>query len=171
MQGKATFLGHPLHQMLVVFPLGLLGASVAFDWLALGMDSAQFSLVAFYLIAGGLISGLLAAPFGLIDWMSIPKGSRAQRIGLIHAGGNVIVLLLFAASWVLREPAPVSPPWQAYALAWGGALGSLVTALLGGELVDRLGVGVSEGANVDAPSSLSTRQVPVRARTQTAQRP
>ena len=171
MQGQATFLGHPLHQMLVVFPLGLLGASVAFDWLALGMDSAQFSLVAFYLIAGGLISGLLAAPFGLIDWMSIPKGSRAQRIGLIHAGGNVIVLLLFAASWVLREPAPVSPPWQAYALAWGGALGSLVTAWLGGELVDRLGVGVSEGANVDAPSSLSTRQVPARARTQTAQRP
>lgn len=171
MQGKATFLGHPLHQMLVVFPLGLLGASVAFDWLALGMDSAQFSLVAFYLIAGGLISGLLAAPFGLIDWMSIPKGSRAQRIGLIHAGGNVIVLLLFAASWVLREPAPVSPPWQAYALAWGGALGSLVTVWLGGELVDRLGVGVSEGANVDAPSSLSTRQVPARARTQTAQRP
>lgn len=171
MQGKATFLGHPVHQMLVVFPLGLLGASVAFDWLALGMDSAQFSLVAFYLIAGGLISGLLAAPFGLIDWLSIPKGSRAQRIGLIHAIGNLIVLLLFAASWVLREPAPVSPPWQAYALAWGGALGSLITAWLGGELVDRLGVCVSEGAYVDAPSSLSTRHVPARAATRTAQRP
>ena len=171
MQGKATFLGHPIHQMAVVFPLGLLGASVVFDWIAMGTSSPQFAVVAFYLIAGGLIGGLVAAPFGLIDWLSIPKGSRAQRIGLMHGGGNVVVLLLFAGSWVLREPAPVTPPWEAYALAWGGALLSLVTAWLGGELVDRLGVGVSEGAHVNAPSSLSEPELPTRARAQSAQRP
>lgn len=171
MQGKATLLGHPIHQMLVVFPLGLLGASVAFDWLSMAMESAQLAMVAHYLIIGGLIGGAIAAPFGLIDWMSIPRGSRAQRLGLMHAIGNVVVLLLFVGSWLLRDPAPISPPWQAYALSWGGALVSLMTAWMGGELVDRLGVGVSEGAYVDAPSSLSTRRVPARARTsQTAAR-
>ena len=171
MQGKATFLGHPIHQMLVVFPLGLLGASVAFDWLSMAMSSAQFAVVAHYLIAAGLIGGLVATPFGLIDWMSIPKGSRAQRLGLMHAVGNVVVLLLFLGSWVLREPDPTAVPWQAYALAWGGALVSLMTAWMGGELVDRLGIGVSEGANANAPSSLSTRQMPASARTQPINRP
>lgn len=158
MQGKARLLGHPVHQMLVVFPLGLLGASVAFDLLAMAMSSAELASVAYHLIAGGLIGGLIAAPFGLIDWMAIPRGTRARRVGLMHAGGNVVVLLLFLGSWVLREPAPVSPPWEAYALAWIGVAVSLVTAWLGGELVDRLGVGVSEGANVNAPSSLSRQR-------------
>ena len=45
-----------------------------------------------------------------------------------------------------------------------GAGLALVTAWLGGELVDRLGIGVSEGANVDAPSSLRHRHVTARAR-------
>jgi len=170
MQGKATLFGHPIHQMLVVFPLGLLGASVVFDWIAMGTDRAQFGVVAFYLISGGLISGLIAAPFGLIDWFAIPKGSRAKRIGLMHAMGNVVVLLLFLASWVLREEDAMAPPWQAYALAWGGALVSLATAWLGGELVDRLGVGVSEGAHVNAPSSLTQPRMPARATANTAQR-
>lgn len=53
MQGKATFLGQAIHLMLVAFPMGLLGASVAFDCLGLGLTNAQLSLVAFYLISGG----------------------------------------------------------------------------------------------------------------------
>lgn len=166
MQGKATLFGHPIHQMLVVFPLGLLGASVAFDVAAMAMSSAELAVVAHYLIIGGLIGGVLAAPFGLIDWFAIPAGTRAKRVGLMHAAGNVVVLVLFVGSWVLREPAPVSPPWQAYALAWSGAVVSLMTAWLGGELVDRLGVGVSDGAHLDAPSSLEMPELPATGRVQ-----
>jgi len=159
MESRTRLFGHPVHQMLVVFPLGLLGASVAFDLLYRGLDNGQMAVVAHYLIAAGSIAGIIAAPFGTIDWLAIPSGTRAKSVGALHAGGNLVVLALFAASWWLRRNAPEAPSVLAHVLSFGGALLSLVTAWLGGELVDRLGVGVSEGAHLDAPSSLRSRQV------------
>ncbi|WP_431257557.1 DUF2231 domain-containing protein [Roseateles chitinivorans] len=131
MQRKATSVYVPLHQLVLLFPLFLLCGSVFFDWLAIAMGSAAFAVVAFYLIAGGLIGGVIAVPFGLIDWFSMPTARPAPGVARFLAGANVMALMLFAGSWVLREPAPLSPPWQAYALAWAGALASLLTAWLG----------------------------------------
>jgi uncharacterized membrane protein len=62
--------------------------------------------------------------------------------------------VLFALSWLLRRPAPDVPVALALAASFVGAGLALVTGWLGGELVDRLGVGVDDGANLDAPSSL-----------------
>jgi uncharacterized membrane protein len=157
MESKARLLGHPIHQMLVVFPLGLLAGSVAFDLIRLGTGNEVFSLLAHYLIAGGVIAGLLAAPFGTIDWLAIPSGTRAKSVGALHAIGNVVVLLLFAGSWWLRRDDPAVPGMLAHGLSLGGTALAMVTAWLGGELVDRLGVGVSEGAHLDASSSLARR--------------
>ena len=42
------------------------------------------------MIVAGIIGGLAAAPFGLIDWLAIPKRTRAKRIGLLHGLGNVL---------------------------------------------------------------------------------
>jgi uncharacterized membrane protein len=162
MESKARLLGHPIHQMMVVFPLGLLAASVVFDLLYRGLDNNLMAVVSYYLIAGGVIAGLIAAPFGSIDWRAIPKGTRAKSVGAMHAIGNVVVLALFAGSWWLRRDAPEAPSMLAHVLSFSGALLSLVTAWLGGELVDRLGVGVSDGANLDAPSSLRQRNAAVR---------
>ena len=67
---------------------------------------------------------------------------------------NVIVLLLFIGSWLLRRDAPELPGTLAYILSFAGAGLSLVTGWLGGELVDRLGVGVDEGASLNASNSL-----------------
>lgn len=155
MKAKARLFGHPIHQMLIVFPLGLLGASLLFDILHLATGGEHWALVSYYMIAAGILSGLVAAPFGTIDWLSIPGGTRAKRIGLLHGGGNVVVLLLFILSWLLRRDAPTAPGGLEIGLAAAGVLLALVTGWLGGELVDRLGIGVDEGANVDAPSSLS----------------
>jgi len=47
---------------------------------------------------------VLAAPFGFIDWLHVPKGTRARRIGALHGGGNLVVSLLFVASWSMRDP-------------------------------------------------------------------
>jgi uncharacterized membrane protein len=67
----------------------------------------------------------------------------------------VIVLALFAISWWLRPAEPgVAPSQAAWIVSFCGAALSLVTAWLGGELVDRLGVGVSPNAHLDARSSL-----------------
>jgi hypothetical protein len=65
------------------------------------------------------------------------------------------VLGLFILSWLLRRGTPEVPPTGAIVAALAGVVIALVTAWLGGELVDRLGVGVDDGAHLDAPSSLS----------------
>jgi len=107
------------------------------------------------MIAAGIIGGLLSAVFGLVDWLAIPSGTRAKRIGLWPGGGNVIVTVLFIVSWFLRRPAPENPGVSAFVLSFIAVALALVT--LGGELVDRLGVGVDNGAHLNAPSSLSGR--------------
>jgi uncharacterized membrane protein len=155
MEARAKLFGHPVHQMLIVFPLGLLGASIIFDIAYLSGRNGRWADIAFWMIAVGVISGLTAAVFGLIDWLAIPSGTRAKRIGLLHGVGNVVVVGLFVVSWLLRRPDPRTPSIVAIVLSFAGVGLSLITGWLGGELVDRLGVGVDDGANLDAPSSLT----------------
>jgi hypothetical protein len=79
----------------------------------------------------------------------------------VHGVGNVIVLALFILSWVLRRYNPEVPPTGAIVAGLLGFVLAAFTGWLGGELVDRLGVGVDEGAHLDSPSSLS--KLPARA--------
>ena len=157
MESRAKLFGHPIHQMLIVFPLGLLATALAFDAIQLVTGNGFWSVIAYWMIAAGIVTGLLAAPFGLIDWLGIPSGTRAKRVGALHGGGNVVVLFLYLTSWLMRTADPSVPEIPALALAFVGGAMALVTGWLGGELVDRLGVGVDRGANLDAPSSLSNR--------------
>src|SRR5919201_3498475 len=157
MEAKAKLLGHPVHQMLIVLPLGLLTTAVIFDIVHLLGGSMRWSEVGYWLIGAGVIGGLLAAPFGLVDWLGVPKGTRAKTVGAVHGLGNVVVVLLFAVSWLLRRSNPALPAGTAYLFSFLGFAVAAVTAWLGGELVNRLGVGVYAGANVNAPSSLSGR--------------
>jgi uncharacterized membrane protein len=161
MESRAKLFGHPIHPMLIPFPLGLLGTAVLFDLIDLiGGNWYSLSRAAFYMIAAGIIGGLLAAVFGAIDWFAIPSGTRAKRIATLHGLGNVVIVVLFAVAWLLRKD---DPPKDAsglpIVLQIVGLLLAVVTGWLGGELVDRLGVGVDPGANMDAPSSLSDRPV------------
>ena len=156
MESKVKLLGHPIHPMLIVLPLGLLSAAIVFDIVYLLIHDDVFSTIAFWNIGLGVVGGLLAAVFGAIDWFHIPKDTRAKRIGLFHGVGNVIVVSLFAVSWILRLADPAyEPSVAAYVLSFAGIGLALITGWLGGELVDRLGVGVDHGANVDAPNSLT----------------
>src|SRR5947209_16860650 len=144
MESRAKAFGHAIHPMLIVFPLGLLVTAVVFDILWLITHRAGFAVAAGYSIAGGVIGGLLAAVFGLVDWLAIPTGTRAKRIGMLHGLGNVVVVVLFAASWLLRSAADNG--WRPGAVAlicsFAGVLLGAVTGWLGGELVERLRVGV-----------------------------
>ena len=94
---------------------------------------------------------LAAAPFGLVDWLAIPRGTRAKAIGAWHGGGNVLVLALFALSLILRLRSPdVDPTWPLI-LALAGAAGALITGWLGGELVVRLGNRGGSGGRMWTP--------------------
>jgi uncharacterized membrane protein len=163
MDSRAKALGHSIHPMLIVFPLGLLTTAVIFDILFLVTDRTGFATAAAYAIAAGVIGGLVAAVFGLIDWLAIPTGTRARRIGLWHGLGNVVMVVLFALSWLFRVGEEAWQP-NAAALVFGfaGVVLGTVTGWLGGELVERLSVGVDDGANLDAPSSLTTRSLSTR---------
>jgi|SRR4051794_1115778 uncharacterized membrane protein len=163
MESRAKLLGHPIHPMLIVLPLGLFIAAVVFDALFLWRNSPAFATVGYWNVAGGIVGGLLAAVFGLIDWIAIPSGTRAKRIGLLHGASNVVVVLIFATVWLMRGSNPDNAATTNLFLLEVAALvlGS-VAGWLGGELVDRLGVGVDDGANLDAPSSLSGRPARVR---------
>lgn len=157
MEAKAKLFGHPIHQILIVFPLGVLSTAVIFDVIHLITRAPHWAEVSYWMIAAGVIGGLAAAPFGIIDWLGIPTGTRAKRVGLLHGIGNVIVVLLFSASWLARRDSPVAPEAPALVLSFAGAGLAMITGWLGGELVTRLGVGIHDGANVNAPSSLSGR--------------
>jgi len=157
MEARAKVMGHPIHQMLIVFPLGMFSTAVIFDVIHLINGGAMWSIVSYWMIAAGIIGGLCAALFGVIDWSKIPSGTRANRLGILHGLGNVAVVSLFVVSWWLRRPDPGNPSVAAISFMVVGAALSLVTGWLGGELVDRLGVGVDDGANLNAPSSLSKR--------------
>ena len=159
MESRAKALGHPIHQMLVPFPFGLLATAVIFDIVYLLWGNATMVTVSYWMIVGGIIGAVIAAPFGLIDWLAIPTNTRAKTVGMIHGLGNVVVLVLFLASWYLRYSAvgPIAylPSTAALVLSFVGFALAGVTGWLGGELVDRLSVGVDDGANLDAPSSLT----------------
>lgn len=158
MESRAKLAGHAIHPMLIVFPLGVLATAVIFDLIYLGTRSAQFAIVGYWCIAAGIVGGLLAAVFGLWDWLAIPNGTRAKAIGLWHGAGNVVVVALFAASWLLRRGDPAHLPTTIpLVLQLVALVLALVSGWLGGELVERLGVGVDRGANLDAPSSLSEK--------------
>ena len=155
MESRAKFAGHAIHPMLIVLPLVLLSTAVVFDILHLITDNDGFATSSWFMIAAGIVGGLLAAVFGLVDWLAIPAGTRAKGVGLWHAGGNVVVLLLFVIAWLLRQDTPAHRPGAAaLVLELVATLVALGSAWLGGELVERLRVGVDEGAHLDAPSSL-----------------
>jgi uncharacterized membrane protein len=156
MESRVKLFGHPVHPMLIVFPLGLLATAVIFDILYLIFGNRLLPTASYYMIAAGILGGLLAAIFGFIDWLALPNNSRAKNIGLWHGLGNVLIVGLFAVSWFLRgNNVDFVPDGTALILSFAGVVLALVTGWIGGELVYRLGVGVDPGANVNAPNSIA----------------
>lgn len=156
MESRAKLFGHAVHPILIVFPLGLLATAVIFDIIYMFSGTSTYAVVAYWMMAAGLIGGFLAAPFGWYDWFHIPSGTRAKTIGLTHGFTMTGALLFFLVSWAMRIGFPERPETMASVLSIIGFLFALFGGWLGGELVERLGVGVDEGANLNAPNSLTS---------------
>ena len=106
MDSRTRLLGHAVHPMLIVFPLGLLTASVIFDIIDRFRESGSWAETTSTTMAARLIGGLIAASFGLRDWLALPSGTRARQIRLWHAIANVSALAHFLMSWVVRRDDP-----------------------------------------------------------------
>src|SRR5260370_32846196 len=103
-------MGHPIHPMLVNFPLGLLVTSAVFDIIHLVTGNGYWSGIAFWMLAAGIITVLLAAVVGTIDSFAIPSGTRAKSVSILHGTGNFLILALVVVSCVLCSNVPVNPP-------------------------------------------------------------
>jgi len=157
--------------MLIVFPLGLLATSVAWDICFLATGNPRWGTISFFTIVAGVIGALVAALPGFIDWLAIPKGTRAKTVGLYHMVLNLTAVGLFAVSLIARWAAPLGYAHAGVGRMFWGWLGvgiALAGAWLGGELVETLGISVEDDANPNHPSSLGRRRdtratrVPVR---------
>ena len=84
MKTRAEFLGHPIHQMLIVLPFGLLATAATFDLIGAAKRNRDLLRASHYMLGAGLITATGAAVPGAVDYFSIPQNTRARRIGLLH---------------------------------------------------------------------------------------
>jgi uncharacterized membrane protein len=142
MSTPASIKGHPIHAMLVVFPVGLWMFALVADLVhLLGWGSVNWRLVALYTIGGGIVGALLAALAGFIDYRSL-SDPRVRSVATTHMAINLIVVALFVVSFWLRLANPlgiVPVVVSGFATLLLGASG-----WLGGELVYVHGVGVTK---------------------------
>jgi uncharacterized membrane protein len=101
-------------------------------------------------MVAGVLTGLLAALFGIIDWTKIPRRTRAKRLGVWHALANVAMIVVFAIAAVLRvENAAYAPTLAILALEIGAFVLAGIGGWMGGHLVDHYGIGVDSRAHPD----------------------
>jgi uncharacterized membrane protein len=96
--------GHPFHPVLVTVPIGAWVASLVFDIVALANSEEEevFAEGAYWLIGIGVVGAVLAAVFGLLDLLAIPRGTKVFRTGLTHMTINLTVVALFVIGFVVR---------------------------------------------------------------------
>jgi uncharacterized membrane protein len=141
--------GHPLHPILVTVPIGSWVASFVFDIISKVDDSNQgaFARGAFVLLLIGIVGAVLAAVFGLMDFTTIPSGTKAASTALTHMALNTVVLVLFIVNALLRKSHGLdSVSNTALVLSVVGLLILSTSGWLGGKLSYSYGVRVADEA-------------------------
>ncbi len=142
MQGKATFFRHPIHPILVPFPIAFFTGSVVADILYFFTSAGYWTKVAATMIGFGILSALLAAVFGFIDYLTAPMSPRVKQIATNHMLLNLGVTALFVIDFFLRRGNPEAP--LGYLLSLAGVVGLAISGWLGGTLAYEERVGVVE---------------------------
>ena len=143
-QSTAQIAGHPLHPMLIPFPVAFFVATLVCDLLFWNTGNSAWSTASLYLLSAALIMAALAALAGLTDFMG-DRRIRDLSAAWHHMIGNVVVVLLSLWNWYRRYEAGDA------AVLPTGLLISLVVVLLllytgwrGWEMVYRHRVAVSD---------------------------
>src|SRR5688500_19332004 len=102
MKSRAHIKGHPLHPILVCFPIAFYTGTLLFDILA-KTYSPEFLFTAYNLEIAALIAAALAAIPGIIDYVkTVPPNSSAKKRGAKHALTNAAVIIFYVAARVYR---------------------------------------------------------------------
>jgi uncharacterized membrane protein len=146
-RSRAAIMGHPIHPMIVPFPIAFLVGTLVSDFVFASNGDPFWAMMSKWLLVGALVMAAVAAVLGLTDFASI-KRAREGSVGWLHMGGNVIAVLLSLFSLIHRWNDPVvgvMPTGLTISVIVTGIL--LVTGWLGGELVFRYKIGVVENPN------------------------
>ena len=146
MASPASIGGHPVHPMLIPFPIALWVFSLIADLIYFWRGNPVWrDYIAFYTLLGGIIGAAVAAVPGFIDWLSL-KDREVVKIANWHARLNVMALLIFAASFYLRTSGGSSLVRGShiipFVLSVLGVILITIAGWLGGEMVFRHGVAV-----------------------------
>lgn len=142
MKSRARLGSHPLHPVLIVFPIAFLSATVATHLIGWWFHKPSFLYISYILNLAGVLWGLVAAIPGLIDLVhTVPPQSSAKKRGVKHGIANTVMLLLFAAAWFYRRSDAVNNYLLLGLEVCGLALMSFA-GWLGGTLVYRNQIGV-----------------------------
>lgn len=146
MYSKAKVADHPIHPMLVAFPVAYYtGTLVAFAVYA--ANGHQFWLnAAIALSVVGAGTAVLAALPGLVDLLfGVPRTSQARLVGLAHGGSNVVALGLFIAAAVIYAGnwnGPATSATLGLALSAAGVAVTILAGALGWTLVQSYHIGI-----------------------------
>lgn len=134
--------GHPLHPMMVTFPIAFLLAALPSDMAYLYFGDPFWARMSLWLVGAGTLMGTLAGIAGTIELFSIP-GVRRRVAAWNHFVASVMLLSVSFANWAWRLP-----DMEAAIAPWGLAM-SVLTALmvgfagwLGGGLVFEHQIGI-----------------------------
>ena len=152
MLSKARIAGHPIHPMVVVFPIALFTVTVAGLLAFIGTKDSFYYRAALIACTGGVAMALLGAIPGAIDLFSLPKGSPARATGIKHASVALLTVGIFAVTaallyrnWSSREF--VDGMWNLdatvpLAIAVAGMVTLVIVGFLGFSLVQTHHVGI-----------------------------
>jgi uncharacterized membrane protein len=136
--------GHPLHPMLVTFPIAFLLATFASDLVFLYDGDVFWARMSLWLVGGGTVMGVVAGVAGTIEVLTV-RGIRRRPAAWNHFVASVMMLAVAFANWMWRIPDP-----EAAIMPWGLALSTLTAALvayagwLGGTLVFEHQIGIEQ---------------------------
>lgn len=139
---KAAIMGHPIHPMLIPFPIALLALVPVSDIIFLAEGDVFWARTSYYMLWAGLVTAGLAAIAGLIDFVGI-KRARTRRAGWLHVGANVAVIGLTVVNVSIRAgdlAGAIAPSGLILSLI--GLLLLIVSGWYGGELSYRHQIGV-----------------------------
>lgn len=143
-RSTASIAGHPIHPMLIPFPVAFFVATLACDAAFSQNGSEAVATSAMWLLGAGIVMALLAAAIGLVDVFGDRRIFNLNDVWW-HAGGNVAIVLIEAANWTMRYSggsSAILPTGLVLSLVAVGGL--LFTGWKGWEMVYRHRVGVAD---------------------------
>jgi uncharacterized membrane protein/nitrite reductase/ring-hydroxylating ferredoxin subunit len=138
MKSKAVLLGHPIHPMLIPFPIAFLTGAMLFDAVGWLLSSSALWTTGGHLGAAGIVTALLAAVPGLIDYLyTVPPNSSGKTRATKHMRTMLLSVALFAAAWLIRGGAAEPPQLAVLGLELAGVSLVAMGGYMGGTLVTR----------------------------------